>query len=370
MLSKVYMLGREGKTGKAVIERVNQEPEYEEVLDIDSADLVVVTPGISPDQYPDIDVPIISEIEFAYRINPSPVIAVTGTNGKSTLTKMIGDMLQVPALGNIGTPYVKESTIYDYISVELSSYQLYSIDTFRPKISVMLNITPDHLKWHGSLDAYIKAKCNIFKNQLESDFLIYNANDEVLKRVVGNARATLVPFYPKNKYSQVFEAAKKVLEVTDNPCNIDFEKFILNFENLPHRFEDIGTYHGIKIINDSKATNPESTIAALERVTEHKKLILILGGKEKGTDLQELADLAIKKTKKIVLIGDSIASFSRYFKNTETIEDFEKAVIYALSIAERGDIILLSPAAASFDHFSSFEHRGERFKEIVAEYFK
>jgi len=371
-VEKIFVLGPDGKTGQAVIQRLQQHEGYQLVTAPEQADLIVASPGISPDQYPETDIAIISEIELAYRLNSTPVIAVSGTNAKSTTTAMIAHMLKVPSAGNIGIPYISRTEQYPFISVEVSSYQLYSIKSFKPKIAVLLNITPDHLKWHGSYQNYLAAKARIFENQDQNDYLVYNSDDHDLLSIVSSARSQLVPFTAENKLSQSREAARKVWQIIYPDDADGFTAAVKDFKGLEHRFEMVGEYEGVRVINDSKATNPESTIAALESFADNSDLIIIVGGRDKGTDLQELRNELKKKAKVIILTGESLEKYSRAFAGLNIIkqEDFRAAVKTALSGAREGDTVLLSPATASFDAFTSFEQRGERFKQIVREYYK
>ncbi len=372
MVTNIYILGKDGKTGLAIQKRLANESEYKVVEKIEDCDLIVTSPGVPPTQYPSTNKKIISEIELAYRLNPSPVIAITGTNAKSTTTQMIAEMLNIPAIGNIGTPYISEKAEYNYLSVEVSSYQLYTIKNFCPHIAIILNITPDHLKWHGSMEAYIKAKGNIFKNQTASDYLIYNSDDSLVCKLVKSAKSQLIPFSARNKLSQSREAAKKVWEIV-NPKEIpDFDKFSDNFTGLAHRFEKVGVFENKTIINDSKATNPEATAAALESFPDNSPLTIILGGQDKGTSLTELTKLLNEKANSIILTGACASKFNQEIdhQNKKIVTDFFEAIEKAIEVTATGGIILLSPAAASFDCFSSFEERGDKFKEKIHDYFQ
>lgn len=366
---KVAVLGS-GITGKAVKERLAAEPGYT-LVQPEEAELIIASPGIPPRDFPKVKAPIISEIELAYRfLKGIKLVAVTGTNGKTTTTTLISKVLDCPAAGNIGLPLIsiKDKKI-KYISVEVSSYQLETIDIFQPYISVILNVTPDHLERHGSIEEYAKAKARIFRNQNEHDYLIYNANDPILEKIVQKAKCKKVPIHPKKPLEQNILATKAVAKI----CNIPdqkVEEVLKNFKGVEHRLEEVVNSNGVIIYNDSKATNPESTLVALDAI--QRPIILIAGGRDKNTELNELAKAMQGKVKQLVLFGEAAGRFAKAFTSIpqSKVVDLEEAVEVAFKKAQKGDAILLSPACSSFDMFKNFEERGKRFKELVLKYSK
>ncbi len=357
-----------GITGTAVRERLLNEPGYTIVDDPACADLVIASPGIPPKNFPTIKAPIISEIELGYRLLPKNVkiIAITGTNGKTTTTTLISLMLQCPAVGNIGIPLISvKDPALKHVSLEVSSYQLETIQTFKPFISIILNLTPDHLDRHGDMEGYAQAKARIFKNQTENDYVIYNANDPLVKRTVEEAaRCTLVPIYPERPLQQNIMAATKAAQL----CGVSdmyIEKVLKEFKGVEHRIEEVVEIDGVIAYNDSKATNPESTMVALDKVT--RPIILIAGGRDKNTPLEEMNASMQGKVKHLVLIGEAANRFAAAFSSfpQTRASTFDEAVDIAFKIAAPGDAVLLSPACASFDMFKNFEERGRIFKDLV-----
>jgi UDP-N-acetylmuramoylalanine--D-glutamate ligase len=358
-------------------------------------DLIIVSPGIHLDipilkKAKKKKIPIISEIEMAYRLLKKPIIAVTGTNGKTTTTILIGEMLKaggkkVAVAGNIGNPLIAvDDTDLDYIVAEISSYQLESIKEFRPKISVVLNIQEDHLERHHTLENYIKQKEKVFINQQGDDYLVYNKDDSAVVEMAKKAKAKLVPFsksdstiitlkpesikIPGRHNLENALAAAQVVGL----CGVD-KKVVLQvlkeFPGVEHRIEFVSTIKGIKFYNDSKATNPDSTLVALDTF-EGKGIVLILGGKDKGVSLDKLCQKVKKLVKKVILVGESRERFKAELLNAEfndikMVVSFEEAVKRSLELSKRGEIVLLSPACSSFDMFKDYEERGKVFKEEV-----
>lgn len=367
---KVAVLGKEGKTGQAVIARLAKEKNYQYTEEINSADLLVVSPGIPPEQYPKVKVPIISEIELAYRLNKSPVIAITGTNGKTTTTTLIGLLLGVPAVGNIGVPYISVEKEYPYLSVEVSSYQLETIDTFKPFISVILNLTEDHLARHKNMEGYAQAKKRIMKNQTEKDYVVYNQDDEWCRWMVKDMRCQKVGFSAPTKLQQDFIAARLVAKICGK-TDQEIDKVFQNFNGVEHRMEKVGNFNGVRVINDSKGTNVDSTVVALESEPKNNHIILIAGGRDKMTPLEPMAEAMQGRVKKIILLGEAQERFAVAFKDFDQIlvKDYAEAVQTAVKAATKGDLILLSPACASWDMFKNFEERGRYFKDLINKYF-
>jgi len=361
---------------------------------IEGADLIVMSPGVHLD-LPVIlearrkNIPIISEIELAYRFFSKPVIAVTGTNGKTTTSTLIGEFLKaggkrVAVAGNIGSPLTEvEDRDLDFIVAEISSYQLETIVTFRPWISLILNLTEDHIERHRTLRAYAEAKARIFMNQKKTDYLIYNAEDKLVSEMVLQAEARRIPFSKNRSFLNPFDlkipgehnlenalAAAKAAVL----CGVKIEvidRVLRTFPGVEHRIEFVAEKNGVRFINDSKGTNPDSTIVALKSLTNGKKnIVLIAGGRDKGGSLTDMCHLIKDAVKKVVLIGEAAPRFKAELGNNQYQEvvlakDFESAVKTAYAAAQPGETVLLSPACASFDMFLNFEERGQVFKELV-----
>ena len=393
----------------------NNDIKWEEgthsVEEIMTASEVVKSPGI-PDSVDIIKrikekgISIISEVEFAYRFTNAKIVAITGSNGKTTTTLMICHILKkagydVLVAGNIGTGFAKSifERDYDYIVLELSSFQLDGIKDFKADIAILLNITPDHLdRYEYSFENYIKSKLQITNNQNKNDVFIYNYDDTNI-REKSNTKAKMIPFslnkefktdgvfYKNNKIninlnnnemtiqdlalqgkhnvynSMAAAVASRVLEVKD----FIIRQSLQDFKNIEHRLEHVINVHGIEFINDSKATNINSVWFALESM--HKDTIWIVGGIDKGNDYSELLELADEKVKAIVCIGQDTDNIHKAFKdhvdNIIDANSMNEAVGFSYQLAEKGDVVLLSPACASFDMFSNFEHRGTEFKKSV-----
>jgi len=376
------------------------------------SDLIVLSPGVRWDE-PVLEtarkkgIETISEVELAYRLTDIPVIAITGTNGKTTTTSLTAHILssekKIKLVGNIGIPFIQE--VFDrsseYFVLEVSSFQLQGTRFFRPKIGVLLNIASDHLNWHNSMEEYIEAKKKLFSNQTGDDILIYNKDDKNVLDAVEGPRSRKISFSLEEKgdiYLDRNLIRFSIPEFSDisisldgiklvgrhNLSNImcasaigllcgispeDIEQAIRTFTPYPHTLEKFIEYDGITFINDSKATNPHATISALKSIDGSK--ILILGGQDKGMDFSELIDeIKIAQVKHILLIGETRYKLKDLLienglYNFSIYEFLEEAVESAIRFAKRGDCILFSPACASFDMFKNYKDRGERFKEIV-----
>lgn len=359
---------------------------------IEFADLIVVSPGIHLDipiftEARNKGIPIISEIELAYRLQKKPIIAVTGTNGKTTTATLIGEMLKasgklVEVAGNIGHPLVSvDDTNLDLIVTEISSYQLETIVEFKPWISILLNIQPDHLERHKTMEEYINQKAKIFVNQTGSDYVIYNMDDPRVSKLVKRAKAKLIAFSKNNpeiialKPSEIRIPGKHNLEnalaaaQAAYLCGVD-KKIVADvlrtFPGIEHRIEYVRTINGIEFYNDSKATNPDSTLVALE--TFKNPVILILGGRDKGVTLDALCQKVKNRVKDVVLIGEATPRFKEALENAgytniHLASSLEEAVRTSFHLGKPGDVVLLSPACASFDMFTNFEERGKVFKK-------
>ncbi len=380
-------------------------------------DLIVVSPGVPVDAPPLVQArslgeTVIGEIELAAQFLPGPIVAITGSNGKTTTTTLVGEIMTAagfPALvgGNIGTPAIslaERATPETVIVLEVSSFQLETIQTFRPKVAVVLNVTPDHLDRHRTLEVYVNAKARIFENQQGSDFAVLNADDPTCVAMAARTRAQVFWFSRQKEVEQgawvrdgniVFRdqrGQREILEVSEIPlkgahnlenvlaavcagalmgCAPDkIQQAVHNFKAVEHRLEFVATVRGVDYYNDSKATNVDATIKALESFPAN--IHLILGGKDKGSDYTVLNDLLRKRVKRVYTIGAAAAKIESQIVSSKNggpelvhAETLENAIRKANAAAQSGDIVLLAPACASFDQFKSYEHRGKVFKEIV-----
>ena len=373
--------------------------------------LVVVSPGVPDSASPVIwadrnGVPVISEMELGYRFCKTPIVAVTGTNGKSTVTAMINRVLNQGgvksiAAGNYGVPLaarLAEAESCDAVVAETSSFQLERIESFRPHVSVLLNIAPDHLDRYVSMEGYVTAKMRIFENQTERDYVIINEN---LRKSVEPFRANCPArfiFFGKKKISDLLYAGDKVIshisgrKVYDLSGHYKLEGYhnienllaavavselfgidqaalcraLDEFEGLEHRIEFVEQIDGIRFVNDSKATNVDSAIKAIKSVVG--PVLLIAGGKDKKMSFRPLAEAAKARVKAAILIGEAALRMEKEFDGiTEVrrVDSLDLAVDLAYNLAEHGDTVLLSPACSSFDQFSGFEERGDIYKNKV-----
>ena len=380
----------------------------QKVLD---SDIIIKSPGLPNDldilkQARKQEIPVLSELDFALNFaKPKKIIAVTGTNGKTTTTTLIYEIIKKGykntfVAGNIGFPISEVVTKLNSKSVlvlELSSYQLEDSPYFKPTVSVSMNITPDHLKHHHTMANYVKAKANIFINQNKKDYAIYNYNDKYLRKAVTKTKANKFEFnYNKTKNCIYYKDGTIYLKKNNktiklNPKinipgkhNIDnilaavaasyiagtkaaiIEKVISNFKGVEHRIEFVKEINGVKYYNDSKGTNVDSTKVALESFD--KNIQLILGGQDKGSPYKPVFNLIKKKVKNIFLIGEATNIIKKQLKGSAKMTECEtlsNAIKKIHSVAEKGDIVLFSPACASFDQFNDFEHRGREFKKFV-----
>jgi UDP-N-acetylmuramoylalanine--D-glutamate ligase len=377
-----------------------------------SADLVVVSPGV-PWEMAELaaaraaGVPVIAEIELAYRALVGRVVAVTGTKGKSTTTAAIGAMLQqegwdVRVGGNIGKPaieLVEGATPSSVFVLEVSSFQLEGIDRFRPDVAVFLNLSPDHLDRHPSFDAYAQAKARIFENQRPEDRAVVNADDAGVLRLVAGTPARRVTFGAAPDSADAFfagglaqlrhEGKREVLFREDSvrvpgrhlaldllaaatasrllaasPAAIG--RAVERFRGAEHTLEEVATIRGVAYFNDSKATNPAAAQKSLESFT--RPVVVIMGGKFKGGDFASLADAVKGHARHVLAIGESrpaIAAALGGVRPVEACDTLEGAVSRAAELAQPGDVVLLAPACASFDMFRDYAERGRAFKAAV-----
>jgi UDP-N-acetylmuramoylalanine--D-glutamate ligase len=376
-------------------------------------DLIVVSPGVPVDSGPLVQAralgeSVIGEIELASRFLPKNIVAITGSNGKTTTTALAGEIIAAggfPALvgGNIGTPaisLVERATAETVVVLEVSSFQLETIQTFRPKISVLLNITPDHLDRHRTFAAYTDAKARIFENQQADDFTVLNADDPTCVGLASRTRAQVCWFSRKQEGKEgayvrdgrvLFRDAKgqrEIMLVSEIPLkgahNLEnsmaaicvgalmgceaqgIRKAVQDFKAVEHRLEYVATIRGVEYYNDSKATNVDATIKALESFRGN--IHLILGGKDKDSDYSLLNDLLRQRVKRVYTIGAAAGKIESQIQTAVEIDHagtLETALKHAEATAEAGDIVLLAPACASFDQFQNYEHRGRAFKEMV-----
>lgn len=376
-------------------------------------DLIVVSPGVPVDtpaleQARALGMTVIGEIELAARFLPARIVAITGSNGKTTTTTLIGEILHTAGMrtlvgGNIGTPAISlanESTPETAIVLEVSSFQLETIETFRPRVALILNITPDHLDRHGTFAAYAEAKAKIFQNQQLGDFVVLNADDATCVELANRTRAQVFWFsrtkvVPEGAYVKngqiVFRDSggeREIISVAEVPlkgahnvenflaavcagvlmgCPIEkIRRAIASFKAVEHRLEYVATMRGVEYYNDSKATNVDATIKALESFPAN--IHLILGGKDKGSDYSVLNPLLRERVKKVYTIGAAAAKIESHIQGAAEIVHsgtLDNALQQASAVAQPGDIVLLAPACASFDQFQNYEHRGKTFKELV-----
>ena len=379
---------------------------------IEGTDLIVVSPGMHLDipilkKARKLNIPIIGEIELAGLFIKTPIIAVTGTNGKTTTTTLIGSILRdygykSAVAGNIGFPLISvDDSKLDFIVAEVSSYQLETVQTFKPWISIILNITEDHLTRHKTMKGYTKAKAAIFSNQDKNDHFIYNFDDQRVRVLARSAKCTKIAFSRKTnlkngaceKDGYIYYKSKRVCAIDalrikgdhniENAlaavsvamlCNVtsaSIRRTLMNFKGVEHRIEFVKKTRGVSFYNDSKGTNPDSTIVAIKTLYPAHKIVLILGGRDKMTDLTQMCNEVKKHVKDVVLIGEARKRIKQNlwhvgFKKIHEAKSFNAAVKKSYKLAGNGDAVLLSPACASFDMFSNFEERGKVFKQIVS----
>lgn len=370
-----------------------------------SADVIIPSPGV-PFNIPPLaeaarkGVEIMSEVELASRFIDKPVIAVTGSNGKTTTSTLIADILQKSGkrvfLGaNIGTPLISivgKEDEYDILVLELSSFQLQGVKTFRPDVAVILNVSPNHLDHHASFEEYAESKMNIFANQTPGDWCIYKADDEVIAGYVGRIKSKKLPFGgPGDAVSydgtnvtfdgDTYDLTGMKLAGYHNVENVMaaiaatrlmgaepevIRSAVVGFNPLPHRNEFLGEIRGAKFYNDSKSTSPGATLRALESLPA--PIILIAGGKDKGVSYDPLRNSIREKVKLLVLFGESRFRMQEDLggdADSVLADSLEDAVNKTLESLVPGDTVLFSPACSSFDMFSSYEERGRRYKDIV-----
>jgi UDP-N-acetylmuramoylalanine--D-glutamate ligase len=386
---------------------------------LDQLDLVVISPGVPtkaiPLRYAErAGAEVIGEVELASRYLKGRIVAITGSNGKTTTTALIGELLKDAGLttqvgGNIGTPLISlvESSHDDgWTVVEMSSFQLETIKEFHPTVAAVLNVTPNHMDRYESFNDYAAAKHRIFMNQEPGDIAILNADDEVVSGWAKGLRAHATNFSVRKELDEgLFLRGREVvsrsgtrervllnsnemkLRGRHNVENVlaalaaglacgaapdSMRETIRNFEPVEHRLEFVAEIEGVKFYNDSKATSVDATVKALEAFEDEAgKIVLILGGRGKKAPYAPLASLVSKRVRKLILVGEDAETIERelgQFAPSERASDINEAVSLSFQAAQAGDVVLLAPACASFDMFDSFEHRGRVFKEEVSSF--
>jgi len=380
-----------------------------------SFDLTVVSPGV-PLTIPTIQkireagIPLIGEIELAYGFARAPIVAVTGTNGKTTTTTLIGEIFrdsgrETCVAGNIGLPFIMEVEKYSSQAVlvlEVSSFQLETVDKFKTKVGVLLNITPDHLDRHGTMENYALAKANVFANQGPNDFTVLNYDDPAVTVMAAKTGGRVIFFSRKHKLEEgvCVEDGQIVIKWDDRVISVcsteevgivgnhnlenalaavaagwamgvgadSLARTLKGFRGVAHRMEPVVEINGVKFINDSKGTNPDAAIKALDAYRQ--PIVLIAGGKNKGLDFTEFALKVKAKVRVLVTVGQAAGDIEEAvarqgFTNYQRADSFEEAVRMAARQAQPGEIVLLSPACTSWDMFNNFEERGDLFKQVV-----
>lgn len=381
---------------------------------LEELDLVVLSPGV-PTDLPIIlamkehGIQVIGEVELAYAFGKGDVLAITGTNGKTTTTSLLGEIMkchqeEVFVVGNIGNPYTVaagQMTEHSVAVAEMSSFQLESIETFRPKVSAILNFTPDHLNRHHTMEAYVEAKKQIAKNQTAEDYCVLNYEDERTKAFGEEVKAQVLYFSSAHKLERgiYLDDGKMIYKNPEEEivCHVDelqilgihnyenvmaavamaavygvpmdtIRKAILAFKGVEHRIEYVTEKDGVVYYNDSKGTNPDAAIKGIQAM--NRKTVLIGGGYDKNSEYTEWIQAFDGKVKQLILIGatrEKIAQDAEKcgFHDYVFADTFEEAVLLAAKTAKSGEAVLLSPACASWGMFPNYEVRGEKFKEIV-----
>lgn len=383
----------------------------------EECDFVVVSPGVPLDIPPvkrakALGKEVVSEIELAYRLTSTPIAAITGTNGKTTTTALLGEIMKAGGrrtfvTGNIGHAMILEvgsSKPEDIFVLEVSSFQLESVSTFKPKVSAILNITPDHLNRHKTMENYIEAKCRVFMNQDQTNYTILNGDDPETSKLVHRPRSMVLLFSRKKTLDQgaYLENGSIVIKVGNKketiihkdsiyiPGNHNLENALAaalmaycmgivpsviadtlkSFRGVEHRIEYVEEIDGVIYYNDSKGTNSDASIKAIEAMK--RPTVIIAGGYDKGSEYDDFVEAFGDVIKHMVLIGktaDRLEETARRhgFTNIHRARDLKEAVNICHSLAKPGDCVLLSPACASWDMFSNYEERGRLFKEYVRE---
>jgi UDP-N-acetylmuramoylalanine--D-glutamate ligase len=373
---------------------------------MNQADVVVVSPGVPP--LPEVDaaaaagVPVWGEVELAFRsmTHEAPVVAIGGTNGKSTTTSLVGALLEATGRrvfvgGNLGDPLAdRTDERFDAVVLEVSSFQMERVDRFRPHVSALLNVTDDHLDRYPSFDAYAHAKGNAFAKQTEEDWAVALATDPIALREARRGRGRLMTFGPGGRFDvdadgvvdresgERFRRADIALTGGHNALNVaasiacvapfgvdgaTIRRVLREFHGLPHRTAFVAEVGGVRFYDDSKGTNVGAAVTALEGLVE-PRAVLIAGGRDKGGSYGPLADAIARKGRAAVVMGEAAAAIAQAVGERAPVRQAKsmvEAVRLAVSLAEPGDAVLLSPACSSFDMFRDYKHRGDEFVRAV-----
>ena len=378
-------LARSGLAAAAALERrgvevVRADRELgndEDVGLVEGVGLLVKSPGVPAEASlvagaRERGVAVWSEIELGSRLLPNPILGVTGTNGKTTTAEWLGFMLGAPVAGNVGRALSEldgEVEPEQLVVVELSSFQLEDIDRFRPRIAVLLNLEPDHLDRHGSFKAYRDAKLRIFENQTEADTAVVprDLDHELRAQRVEFAADDRLPAEPslRGAHNRENAAAAVAAARAAGAREEEIVRGLRDFRGVPHRLELVAERGGVGYVNDSKATNVAATLRALAAY-EDEPVRLILGGSRKGEDFAPLAAALGPNVRAVYVIGETADELARVIPDAIRAGDLATAVERAATAAQPGEVVLLSPACASYDQFGDFEERGEEFKRLVA----
>ena len=378
------------------------------------ADLWIISPGIAQDselvqKAQSNDIPIISEIEFASWFTEAPILAITGSNGKTTTAHLLAEMIQTDDLhgalaGNVGIPFA-EMVLEDLGNpdpkrvwvLEISSFQMEFIEHFKPYIAIFLNITPDHLNRYPSMKEYIAAKMNMWSRQTAEDFIVYNADDTILVEEIAESTSRKIAFGLGHHPEAIFQPNRTKIYTEEHATLIEMNQLALpgkhnlanalaaataarlmgvsnksiattmsQFSGVPHRLEPIAEINGVTYINDSKATNLDAVQVALESFTQ--PIILLLGGLDKGGDFRSLLPHTHNNLKEVIAFGQAkelILTALRDAVRSTSVMDLKEALELAQNCSQPGDVVLLSPGCASFDQFKNFEERGDHFRSLV-----
>ena len=381
-------------------------------------DAVVISPGV-PKELDFIQnavkngATLLGELELAYMVGEGHYVAITGTNGKTTTTTLVGEIFKesgrkTEVVGNIGTAVASKAISAqpdEWLITEVSSFQLDTIHSFRPDVSAILNLAPDHLDRHKTYENYIAAKARVFENQTKDDYLVLNQDDEEVMKLMKDSKAVVIPFSRSLKLdigAYVDEGRIVITDLSGNVHDICGEEelkipgshnlenalaaaaiaffagiepeviagVLKKFKGVEHRIEDCGEVNGVRYINDSKGTNPDAATKAIQAMKEN--IILIAGGYDKGSDFTEFTKLFEGRVKHVLLMGKTAVKFKEAaekngYMETTIMQDMPSCVNEAARIAKPGDVVLLSPACASWDMYESYEKRGEHFKQCVEE---
>ena len=378
------------------------------------ADLWIISPGIAQDselvqKAQSNDIPIVSEIEFSSWFTEAPILAITGSNGKTTTAHLLAEMIQTDDLhgalaGNVGIPFA-EMVLEDLGNpdpkrvwvLEISSFQMEFIEHFKPYIAIFLNITPDHLNRYPSMKEYIAAKMNMWSRQTAEDFIVYNADDTILVEEIAESTSRKIAFGLGHHPEAIFQPNRTKIYTEEHATLIEMNQLALpgkhnlanalaaataahlmgvpnksiaatmsQFSGVPHRLEPIAEINGVTYINDSKATNLDAVQVALESFTQ--PIILLLGGLDKGGDFRSLLPHTHNNLKEVIAFGQAkelILTALRDAVRSTSVMDLKEALELAQNCSQPGDVILLSPGCASFDQFNNFEERGNHFRSLV-----